>query len=69
MTLDNFIILASVMMIGGLLPSISSLTVLSRTVTSGFSHGFFTSLGIVLGEIIFIIVAIYVLSVLAITFE
>lgn len=69
MTFDNFIILASVMMIGGLLPSISSLTVLSRTVTSGFTHGLFTSLGIVLGDIIFIIVAIYGLSVLAKTFE
>lgn len=69
MTLDNFIILASVMMIGGLLPSISSLAVLSRTVTSGFTHGLFTSLGIVLGDIIFIIVAIYGLSVLAKTFE
>lgn len=69
MTLDNLIILASVMTIGGLIPGISSLAVLSRTVTSGFSHGLFTSLGIVLGDIIFIIVAIYGLSVLAKTFE
>lgn len=66
MTLDNFIIYAGVIMIAGLLPSMSSLAVLSRTLTSGFTHGLFTSIGIVLGDIIFIIVAIYGLSALAI---
>jgi len=69
MTLDNFILFASIMLIGGLTPSISSLTVLSRTATSGLAHGFYTSLGIVLGDIIFIIVAIYGLSILATTYE
>lgn len=65
MNLNNAAILVSFLFFAGLLPSISSLTVLSRAATSGFSYGALTALGIVLGDIIFILIAIYGLSILA----
>jgi len=58
-------VLGSAMLLGGILPSVSSLAVLSRSAASGFVHGVFTSIGIVLGDIIFIVFAIYGLSVMA----
>lgn len=68
MILDTIIVLVSVMTLGGLLPSASSMAVLSRSATSGFIHGLYTSFGIVLGDSLFIIVAIYGLSSLAKTY-
>lgn len=68
MTLETIVVLVSVMTLGGLLPSASSLAVLSRSATSGFFHGLYTSLGIVLGDSIFIIIAIYGLSTIAKTY-
>lgn len=46
------------------IPSISVLTVSTRSAAYGFLHGVFTTLGIVLGDIIFILIAIFGLSVL-----
>ena len=57
--------LFTAMLIGASLPTLSSLTVLARSATSGFSHGALTALGIVAGDIIFILIAIYGLSFLA----
>ncbi|BAQ65058.1 LysE family translocator [Geminocystis sp. NIES-3709] len=44
------------------IPSISVLAVSLRSVTYGFTHGIFTTAGIVFGDIIFILLAIYGLS-------
>jgi len=65
MSASNISVLFSLLLIGGLLPSVSSLVVFSRAATSGFVHGAFTSMGIVLGDIIFILIAIYGLTILA----
>lgn len=47
------------------IPGISVLVVSARSAANGFTHGVFTTIGIVTGDIIFIILAIYGLSVLA----
>lgn len=48
-----------------LLPSLSVMTVLARSASLGFFHGAITSLGIVLGDIFYILLAIYGLTFLA----
>jgi len=53
------------MLVLATIPSISVLVVISRSSSSGFIHGVFTTIGIVLGDIIFILLAIFGLSVLA----
>jgi len=57
--------LFSFMIIGAFIPSVSTLAVAARSAAFGFSHGLFTSLGIVVGDMIFILIAIYGLSLLA----
>ena len=52
------IVLASV-------PDTSALAVLGRTISSGFSQGLYTVIGIVVGDYIFIILAVYGLSYIA----
>lgn len=47
------------------IPSVSVLAVSARAASSGFLHGVFTTLGVVAGDIIFILLAILGLSVLA----
>jgi len=41
------------------IPSVSVLAVSARAAAFGFSHGLFTALGIVAGDVIFILVAVY----------
>ena len=53
------------MVAGALIPGVSVLAVSARSAAFGFAHGIFTSLGIVVGDMAFILVAIYGLSVLA----
>lgn len=53
------------MAVGALIPSVSALTVSARSVAFGFAHGISTSLGIVAGDVVFILIAINGLSVLA----
>jgi threonine/homoserine/homoserine lactone efflux protein len=65
MTFSSIAALFSAMIVLASLPSISVLAVASRSATSGFIHGVFTTLGIVLGDIIFIVIAIWGLSFLA----
>lgn len=65
MTFSSTVALFSAMIVLALIPSISVLAVSTRSATSGFIHGVFTTLGIVLGDIIFIIIAIWGLSFLA----
>ena len=47
------------------IPSISVFTVSSRAAAYGFTHGAFTALGIVVGDILFILLAIFGLAFLA----
>lgn len=47
------------------IPSVSVLAVSTRSATSGLIHGVFTTIGIVVGDIIFILIAIWGLSLLA----
>lgn len=57
--------LFTVMVAGALVPGVSTLTVAARSAAFGLTHGVYTSLGIVLGDIVFIVIAIYGLTVLA----
>ncbi|MCC5642878.1 LysE family translocator [Nostoc sp. CHAB 5824] len=67
MTFSTIIALFSAMVVLASIPSVSVLVVCTRSATSGFIHGVFTTIGIVLGDIIFIIIAICGLSLLALT--
>ncbi len=55
MTLSSIVALFSAM---AAIPSFSVLAVSTRAATSGFIHGVFTTLGIVVGEIVFIMITI-----------
>ncbi|MBW4574317.1 MAG: LysE family translocator [Aphanothece sp. CMT-3BRIN-NPC111] len=65
MTFSSIAALFSAMIVLASIPSVSVLAVSTRAATSGFIHGVFTTIGIVLGDIIFIIIAIWGLSFLA----
>lgn len=65
LTLSNIVALFSAMVVLASIPSISVLAVSTRSATSGFIHGVFTTLGIVFGDIIFIIIALWGLSFLS----
>lgn len=65
LTFTSIAALFGAMVVLASIPSVSVLTVLARSATSGFIHGAFTSIGIVVGDIVFIILAICGLSVLA----
>jgi threonine/homoserine/homoserine lactone efflux protein len=65
MTLSSSIALFSAMVVLASIPSVSVLAVSTRSATFGFIHGVFTSIGIVTGDIIFILIAIGGLSLLA----
>ncbi|MBE9168421.1 LysE family translocator [Pleurocapsales cyanobacterium LEGE 06147] len=65
LTFSSIAALFGAMVVLASIPSVSVLTVLARSTTSGFIHGAFTSIGIVVGDIVFIIIAICGLSVLA----
>jgi threonine/homoserine/homoserine lactone efflux protein len=67
MTFSTIIALFSAMVVLASIPSISVLTVATRSATSGFIQGVFTTLGIVVGDIIYIIIAIWGLSLLIAT--
>jgi threonine/homoserine/homoserine lactone efflux protein len=65
LTLGSIIALFGSMIVLAFIPSVSVLVVSARSAASGFTHGVFATIGIVAGDIIFIILAIYGLSVLA----
>ena len=56
--LGSLIVLAAI-------PSVSVLAVTARAAAFGFSHGLFTALGIVAGDIVFILIAVYGLAFIA----
>jgi threonine/homoserine/homoserine lactone efflux protein len=62
MTWSSAIALCSAMVILAAIPSVSVLAVVTRSATFGFIHGVFTSLGIVAGDIIFIVTATLAVS-------
>jgi threonine/homoserine/homoserine lactone efflux protein len=65
MTLSSIVALFSAMVVLAAIPSISVLTVSTRAASAGLIHGIFTAIGIVVGDIIFILIAIWGLSFLA----
>ena len=65
LTPTNIAALAGIMVLGASVPSVSVLVVSARSAALGFAHGALTSAGIVVGDMIFILIAIYGLSVLA----
>ena len=65
MSMSSAIALAAAMVVLALLPSLSVMTVLARSASLGFRHGAATSLGIVAGDILYILTAIYGLALLA----
>jgi threonine/homoserine/homoserine lactone efflux protein len=64
LTISSIAALFATMVVLAFIPSVSVLTVSARSAAGGFSHGVFTTLGIVVGDIVFIIIAIYGLSML-----
>ena len=65
MTFSSIVALFSAMVVLAFIPSVSVLAVSTRAATSGFIHSVFTTIGIVVGDIIFLIIAIWGLSLLA----
>ncbi|AUC59938.1 hypothetical protein AA637_01685 [Cyanobacterium sp. HL-69] len=62
MTWANILGLFGAMTILASIPSLSVLTVSAKSARGGFIHGFFTTLGIVAGDIIFIVITLWGLS-------
>ena len=65
MTFSNIASLFRTMIVLASVPSVSTLTVSARSAASGFKHGIFITLGIVVGDNLYIILAIYGLPFLA----
>jgi threonine/homoserine/homoserine lactone efflux protein len=65
MTAGTIAALFSALVILAALPSTSVIAVVSRSIAGGLGHGIATSIGIVVGDICFIIIAILGLSVVA----
>ncbi|WP_017295549.1 LysE family translocator [Geminocystis herdmanii] len=65
MTLHSTLSLFIAIVLLALIPSVSVLAVSLRSVTYGFTHGVLTTMGIVSGDIIFILLAIYGLTFLS----
>ena len=67
MTFGSFIALFFSMLLLAAIPSTSVLTVVARSLSSGAWHGSITAVGIVAGDIVFILLAVYGLSFVATT--
>jgi threonine/homoserine/homoserine lactone efflux protein len=67
MTVNSAVALFATMAVLALLPSVSVMTVLARSASLGFRHGAVTSLGIVAGDLVYVLLAIYGLSLLTTT--
>jgi len=62
MTFSGIAALFGAMIVLASFPSVSVLTVSAKSAAYGFSHGVFTTLGIMVGDIVYILLAIYGLS-------
>jgi threonine/homoserine/homoserine lactone efflux protein len=67
LSLNSMAALFVAMMVLAAIPGVSVLAVTARSASAGFAHGVLTTAGIVVGDIIFIIIAILGLSLLAAT--
>jgi threonine/homoserine/homoserine lactone efflux protein len=65
MTFSSMVALFSATIALAAIPSVSVVAVSTRAATFGFIHGVFTTIGIVVGDIVFIITALWGLSLLA----
>jgi len=65
MTFSSIVALFSAMVVMASIPSVSVLAVSTRSATFGFIHGVFTTIGVVVGDIIFIAISILGLSLIA----
>ena len=65
MTFSSMAALFSAMIVLAIIPSPSVFAVVARSIASGFTHGLVTVIGIVFGDFVFIILAIYGLSAIA----
>jgi len=65
LTLSSIVALFCAMVVLAAIPSVSVLAVSTRAATFGFIHGVFTTIGIVVGDIVFIIIAIWGLLLLS----
>ena len=65
MTFSSIIALFGAMIVLAMIPSPSVFAVVARSIASGFTHGFVTVIGILTGDFVFIILAIYGLSAIA----
>ena len=65
LTLYGALTLFLAMLVLAFVPGVSVLAVTARSAASGFVQGVFTVLGIVLGDIVYIVIAIYGLSLVA----
>ncbi len=65
MTLTAAFTLLGIMLVLSAIPSSSVALVVTRSATHGFANGAATSLGIVLGDLVFVILAIFGMSMLA----
>src|SRR5262245_7030159 len=64
MTLSNGLALMGSMIVLAMLPSVSVLAVSARAASAGFIHGIATTIGIVAGDLVYILLAIFGLAVL-----
>lgn len=62
MTLSSVVALLLAMLSLAIIPDASAIAVITRSITSGFSRAFIIVIGILLGDLIFILLAIYSLS-------
>ena len=65
LSLEQAASLLGVMLIAALIPGVSVMTVVARTLQGGLKHGVAATLGIVTGDAIFIALAVYGLTLLA----
>ena len=65
MTLSNMLALLGAMILLALTPDTSVIAVVARSLASGFSHGVVTIIGLLFGDFVFIIIAVYGLSAIA----
>ena len=65
LTLHSMMGLFGAMVVLAAIPGVSVLTVSARSAACGFIHGVFTTLGIMVGDLVFIVLAICGLSILA----
>lgn len=64
-TLSSMVAMLGAMIVLATVPDASAFAVVSRSISSGFAHGLVTTIGILAGDIVFIVLAVYGLSTIA----